>query len=100
MPTKLSSAEIHVNLEQLNADTTHKWVINNEKLHKEFIFENFVNAFGFMTRVAIYAEKANHHPEWFNVYKQVTVDLTTHEAHGITHKDFALARTMDKTSGL
>ena len=100
MSTKLSSAEIDKNLEQLNTGTAYKWVISNEKLHKEFIFENFINAFSFMTRVAIYAEKANHHPEWFNVYKKVTVDLSTHEANGITDKDFALARIMDKTSGL
>lgn len=96
----LTNAEIDEKLARLNADTTHKWIISHDKLHKEFVFSNFINAFSFMTRVAIYAEKADHHPEWFNVYKQVIVDLSTHDANGITDKDFALARAMDKTSGL
>lgn len=75
---------------------THKaWEVRGGKLHQEFIFKNFIEAFGFMTQAALIAEKLNHHPEWFNVYKTVSVDLTTHEADGITERDFALAQAMD-----
>lgn len=77
-------------------DEFSEWSIENGKLHREFIFANFVEAFGFMTKAAILAEKANHHPEWFNVYKKVVVDLTTHEAGGITERDFALAKQMER----
>jgi 4a-hydroxytetrahydrobiopterin dehydratase len=73
-----------------------EWSIENGKLHREFIFANFIEAFGFMTQAAILAEKANHHPEWFNVYKKVVVDLTTHEAGGITERDFDLAIKMGR----
>ena len=69
--------------------------MEDRKLHREYIFRNFVQAFGFMTEVALIAESADHHPEWFNVYKKVIVDLTTHEADGITERDFALAREME-----
>ena len=72
------------------------WTIENEKLHKVFEFSNFIEAFGFMTRAAIVAESMNHHPEWFNVYRKVTVDLTTHEAGGISTLDFKLATEMEK----
>lgn len=71
------------------------WTLLEGKLHREFIFQNFVQAFGFMTQAALVAERANHHPEWFNVYKKVVVDLTTHESGGITEKDFELARAME-----
>jgi 4a-hydroxytetrahydrobiopterin dehydratase len=66
----------------------------NGKLHREFVFKDFVQAFGFMVQAALLAERADHHPEWFNVYKTVIVDLTTHEAGGITQRDFDLARDM------
>ena len=71
------------------------WVVADGKLHREFVFRDFVEAMGFMTRVGIVAEKMDHHPEWFNVYKKVRVDLTTHDAGGITALDFDLARAMD-----
>lgn len=71
------------------------WVIENDKLHKEFLFSNFIQAFGFMAQAAIIAESMNHHPEWFNVYKKVVVDLTTHEAGGISELDFELAGKME-----
>ncbi|NOY66500.1 MAG: 4a-hydroxytetrahydrobiopterin dehydratase [Gammaproteobacteria bacterium] len=71
------------------------WSVENNKLHREYVFNNFVQAFGFMTEVALIAESINHHPEWFNVYKQVIVDLTTHEAGGITERDFKLASAME-----
>ncbi len=71
------------------------WGLVNGKLHKDYTFLNFTQAFAFMTSVASYAEEHNHHPEWFNVYKTVKVDLVTHEASGITERDFAMATQMD-----
>jgi 4a-hydroxytetrahydrobiopterin dehydratase len=71
------------------------WTIANGKLHKEFQFENFVQAFGFMSSVALIAESMNHHPEWFNVYNKVTVDLNTHSAGGISELDFEFAGKVD-----
>jgi len=71
------------------------WSVENGKLHREYVFDNFVQAFGFMTQVALAAERADHHPEWFNVYRKVIVDLSTHEAGGITERDFDLARRME-----
>lgn len=72
------------------------WALEDGKLTREFQFANFVEAFGFMTRAAIEAEKADHHPEWFNVYKKVKVQLTTHECSGISERDFKLAKVMNK----
>ncbi|APH74280.1 4a-hydroxytetrahydrobiopterin dehydratase [Aquibium oceanicum] len=66
-----------------------------EAIGKTFTFRNFSEAFGFMTRVALAAEKLDHHPEWFNVYKTVDVTLSTHDADGLTELDFKLARKMD-----
>ena len=91
--TKLSDAEISTLLEGIS-----DWKIANGKLHKEFQFDSFVEAFGFMTRVALIAESMNHHPEWFNVYNRVTVDLATHDAGGISALDFELARKVDALS--
>jgi len=67
------------------------WSFQNNGIEKEFQFKDFVEAFGFMTKVALLAEKANHHPEWSNVYNKVHVRLTTHDAGGVTDKDFKLA---------
>jgi len=75
------------------------WSIQSEKLHREYRFPDFVHAFGFMATAAIAIEKMNHHPEWFNVYSRVTVDLTTHDAGGITQKDVDLARLLDTLAG-
>jgi 4a-hydroxytetrahydrobiopterin dehydratase len=72
------------------------WEIVNGKLHKEFQFESFVRAFGFMTSVAITAESMNHHPEWFNVYDKVRVDLITHDLGGISTFDVILAEQMNQ----
>ena len=72
------------------------WTISDGKLHREFVFADFNEAFGFMARVALIAEQMNHHPEWFNVWSRVRVDLTTHDAGGITDKDVALARAMNR----
>ena len=67
------------------------WTILNGKLHREYTFPYFAHAIGFMTTAAIEIEKRNHHPEWGNVYNRVNVDLTTHDAGGITQKDVDLA---------
>lgn len=73
------------------------WSLAREGLAMERKFElaNFVDAFGFMTRVAILAEKTDHHPEWFNVYNRVEITLTTHDAGGLSPRDVALARQID-----
>ena len=68
------------------------WGIQNSKLRREWQFKNFVEAFGFITQVAIISEKLNHHPEWSNVYSKVTIELTTHDAGGVTHLDIQLAK--------
>lgn len=67
----------------------------NGKLHREYRFPDFVHAFGFMAAAAVAIEAMNHHPEWFNVWNRVNVDLTTHDAGGITERDFKLARKME-----
>ncbi len=71
------------------------WTLEDGKLTRQYEFDDFVAAFGFMAAVALEAEKAAHHPEWFNVYNRVRVQLTTHDAGGITDKDFALAERMN-----
>ncbi len=98
MTSKLNESEIAVELESLNNQLNHPWVIDHKKLHKTFDCGDFINAFSFMTRVAIHAEKANHHPEWSNVYKTVVINLVTHEVEGISHKDFELAKNIEKIS--
>lgn len=75
------------------------WSVVNDKLHREFQFRDFVEAFGFMTRVALHAENMGHHPEWFNVYNRVTVDLTTHDVGGISSRDFDLAQKVQELVG-
>jgi 4a-hydroxytetrahydrobiopterin dehydratase len=76
------------------------WQVMNNKLHAEFRFESFVDAFAFMTKVAFAAEAAQHHPEWRNVYNRVTIDLVTHEAgDAISQRDFDLARQIDTLVG-
>ncbi len=72
------------------------WKLVRGKLHKQFEFDSFVEAFGFMASVAITAESMNHHPEWFNVYNKVTVDLVTHDLGGISTWDVELARKMNE----
>jgi 4a-hydroxytetrahydrobiopterin dehydratase len=87
---RLSETEITEDLTKLEG-----WAIKDNKLHKEFQFDSFNQAFGFMTRAAMEIEKMNHHPEWFNVYNRITVDLTTHDAGGITNNDINLARILN-----
>ena len=74
-------------------------VKDRDAISKKFVFKDFNEAFGFMTRVALVAEKLDHHPEWFNVYKTVEVTLSTHDAGGLTERDIALAEAMDKLAG-
>ena len=90
-PRALSAQEITDRLEALEG-----WSVENGKLHRSFSFSDFTEAFAFMTRAALHAEKMDHHPEWSNVYNRVEVDLTTHDAGGITELDFALAKVMNK----
>ena len=71
-------------------------VPGRDAITKTFVFKDFVEAFGFMSRVAIVAEKHDHHPEWRNVYKTVEVVLSTHDSGGVTEKDIALAEAMDR----
>ena len=72
------------------------WGLDEGKLHREFVFPDFNAAFGFMCRVALAAEAADHHPEWFNVYNRVRVHLTTHVAGGVTRRDLEMAARMNE----
>jgi|SRR6188472_1769445 len=74
-------------------------VSGRDAITKKFVFKDFNQAFGFMTRVALVAEKMDHHPEWFNVYKNVEVTLSTHDAGGLTELDVKLATEMDRLAG-
>lgn len=91
---KLSDQEVESRLSKLPS-----WSLQNGKLHREYAFADFAEAFGFMSRCALIAEKSDHHPEWFNVYSKVVVDLVTHDAGGISERDFALAERMEKAAG-
>ena len=90
MRARLTDAELAAALAELSG-----WTRDGEKLHREYRFPDFVAAFGFMAKVALVAERMNHHPEWENVYGTVRVHLTTHDAGGITRRDLELARAMD-----
>jgi 4a-hydroxytetrahydrobiopterin dehydratase len=74
-------------------------VAGRDAITKTFVFKDFNQAFGFMTRVALVAEKMDHHPEWFNVYKTIEVTLATHDAGGVTELDIKLAEAMDRLAG-
>jgi 4a-hydroxytetrahydrobiopterin dehydratase len=88
-PRKLTDGEVAAALRGLTG-----WSVEGGKLHREFRFGDFSEAFGFMARAALAAESMNHHPEWFNVWSRVVVDLQTHDAGGLTELDFELARRM------
>ena len=72
------------------------WIISNKSIQKEFEFNNFVEAFGFMSKVALLSEKIDHHPNWQNTYNKVKIELTTHDKGGITANDIKLAESIDK----
>lgn len=91
---KLSPDEISAALSTLAG-----WSVVNDKLHREYTFADFIHAFGFMATAAIAIEKADHHPEWANVWNRVTIDLTTHDAGGITEKDIQLANMLEQLAG-
>ena len=91
---KLSEKEISSELTKLNG-----WRVVNGNLHREFEFKDFSAAFGFMTRVAIAAEKMDHHPDWSNSWNKVKVDLCTHSAGGLTKNDFELAGKIQQIHG-
>jgi 4a-hydroxytetrahydrobiopterin dehydratase len=95
MPAKkLSEAEINALLPKVSG-----WTVVNGKLHREFACKDFVTAFGNMTRAALVAEKMDHHPEWFNVWNKVVIDLTTHSVTGISDYDFKLAEKINEIFG-
>lgn len=87
---RLSDSEIEAVLADLPG-----WSRNSDGIERRYVFKDFVEAFAFMTRVALLAERADHHPEWSNVWNRVDVRLTTHDAGGLTAKDVALATAMD-----
>ena len=80
-------------------DIYNAWTYENKKLHREFLFSDFSEAFGFISQIAQQAEKQNHHPEIYNIYNRVVIDLTTHHACGVTEKDFELVRSIEKILG-
>lgn len=96
MAERLSDAERAAALSELDG---WSMVEGREAIARTFEFRNFNQAFGFMSRVAMQAEKLDHHPEWFNVYKTVEVTLSTHDAGGLTALDVKLAKFMNKAAG-
>ncbi len=90
-PTKLSDNEIVSRLKEVPG-----WALKEGKLHRDFAFPDFLGAFAFMTKAALLSEKKDHHPEWFNVYNRVSIDLTTHDCGGISERDFAWAKAVNK----
>lgn len=89
---KLSKQDIQAKMTEINS----AWIVKGKFLHRELVFKNFIEAFSFMTAVALVAEKSNHHPNWKNAYNKVVFALETHDADGITKKDFDLAKAIDK----
>ena len=93
-PTRLADADVTQRLAALPG-----WTLKAGKLHRELTFADFTQAFAFMTDVAREADALDHHPEWFNVYNRVVIDLATHDAGGITTLDFDLARRAEDLAG-
>src|SRR5258707_14661380 len=93
-PVKLSAAEITVALSKLP-----DWKLVDGKLHRQYEFADFVAAFQFMAGAALVAQGMDHHPEWFNVWNKVRIDLATHDAGGVTALDVKLARSMEELAG-
>jgi 4a-hydroxytetrahydrobiopterin dehydratase len=93
-PTLLAESDVRTRLAAFPA-----WTYEGGRLHREFLFAGFSEAFGFMARAALFAEKIDHHPDWSNVWNRVTVNLQTHDAGGVTDLDFRLAEEMDRIAG-
>ena len=93
-PAKLSDGEVAAAIRSLPG-----WILSDGQIAKQFVFRDFSEAFGFMARAALEAEKLDHHPDWSNVYRTVEVRLSTHDAGGLTALDFELARRMDRLAG-
>ena len=93
MGVKMLPAEITENLSEVNG-----WekIPDRDAIHKTFSFHDFCEAFSWMTRIALFAEKMDHHPEWFNVYNKVEVTLSTHDSGGVTELDIEMAKEMNK----
>jgi 4a-hydroxytetrahydrobiopterin dehydratase len=89
-PTRLADGELRAALAELP-----DWQVADGKLHREYRFRDFVEAWGFMTQAALRVQEMDHHPEWSNVYHTVRVDLVTHDAGGITARDVELARRLE-----
>ena len=87
----LSPSEINQRLASYS-----NWELKDTKLYRRLLFEDFVHAFGFMTQVAMFAEKIDHHPEWANVYRTVDIYLTTHDVNGISERDFVLLEKIEQ----
>lgn len=98
MAERLSTEAIEAALEDLNT-AGGNWQSQGDRIVTTFAFPDFVTAFGFMAEIALVAERMNHHPEWFNVYGTVKVELSTHDAGGLTALDFELAAAMIKAAG-
>ncbi len=92
MLEKYSQSQIDTALAKLNHSAEQPWSIQDDKLYRAFKFRDFIAAFGFISQVAMLAERADHHPEWFNVYNKVAISLTTHDVSGISKRDFDLAK--------
>lgn len=92
---KLSTTQIDYALKT----SLSRWQLEGDFIRRDFEFKDFVAAWGFMNRVALFAEKADHHPNWENVYNRVTIRLSTHDADGLTDKDLQLAANIDKCVG-
>ena len=94
MTKRIEQQDIQSRLKELK-DWNYKDLPTRDELQKSFKFKNFAEAFAFMSHVALLAEKADHHPEWFNVYNRVDITLSTHDAGGVSDKDFVLAKLID-----
>ena len=97
MSTLLPREQIQDNLDTLNEglEENERWALSDNAIEKTFTFKSFIRAFGWMSQIAIWAEKLKHHPEWFNVYNRVEVKLTTHDVGGLSELDFKLATKME-----
>jgi len=95
MRIKLNPEQIEKSISALNESGAECWIIENEHLRREFVFEDFAQAFSFMTKVALLAEELDHHPNWENVFNRVSIALSTHDLGGLSSLDFELARKIN-----